>query len=64
MLNKICTMTAKSTPWWLVRRDNLLAKVPGQVTADGATNVYSLNRRAVMCQAKVALLQLNIFDKL
>jgi len=38
---------AKIAPWWLVRRDNFLAKVPGLVSADGATNVYSLNRRAV-----------------
>jgi len=39
---------AKIAPWWLVRRDNFSAKVPGLVSADGATNVYSLNRRAVM----------------
>jgi len=39
---------AKIAPWWLARRDNFLAKVPGLVTADGATNVYSLNRRAVI----------------
>jgi hypothetical protein len=39
---------AKIAPWWLARRDYFLAKVPGHVTADGATNVYSLNRRAVM----------------
>jgi hypothetical protein len=39
---------AKIAPWRLARQDNLLAKVPGHVTADGATNVYSLNRRAVM----------------
>jgi len=38
---------AKIAPWWLARRDNFSAKVPGLVTADGATNVYSLNRRAV-----------------
>jgi hypothetical protein len=38
---------AKIAPWWLVRRDNFLAKLPGLVSADGATNVYSLNRRAV-----------------
>jgi len=38
---------AKIAPWWLARRDNFLAKVPGLVSADGATNVYSLNRRAV-----------------
>jgi len=39
---------AKIAPWWLARRDNFSAKEPGPVTADGATNVYSLNRRAVM----------------
>jgi hypothetical protein len=38
---------AKIAPWWLVRRDNFSAKVPGLVSAGGATNVYSLNRRAV-----------------
>jgi hypothetical protein len=38
---------AKIAPWWLVRRDYFLAKVPRLVSADGATNVYSLNRRAV-----------------
>jgi hypothetical protein len=38
---------AKTAPWWLARRDNFSAKVPGLVSADGATNVYSLNRRAV-----------------
>jgi hypothetical protein len=39
---------AKIAPWWLARRDYFPAKVPGLVSADGATNVYSLNRRAVM----------------
>jgi hypothetical protein len=39
---------AKIAPWWLARRDYFLAKVQGLVSADGATNVYSLNRRAVM----------------
>jgi hypothetical protein len=38
---------AKIAPWWLARRDSFSAKAPGLVTADGATNVYSLNRRAV-----------------
>ena len=41
---------AKIAPWWLARRDYFLAKVPGLVSADGATNVYSLNRRAVICK--------------
>jgi hypothetical protein len=39
---------AKIAPWWLARRDSFSAKVPGLVSADGATNVYSLNRRAVI----------------
>jgi hypothetical protein len=39
---------AKIAPWWLARRDYFLAKLPGLVSADSATNVYSLNRRAVM----------------
>ena len=39
---------AKIAPWWLARRDYFLAKVPGLVSAASATNVYSLNRRAVM----------------
>ncbi len=38
---------AKIAPWWLARRDYFSAKVPGLVSADSATNVYSLNRRAV-----------------
>ena len=39
---------AKIAPWRLVRRDNSLAKAPGQVTGrTDAANVYSLNRRAV-----------------
>jgi hypothetical protein len=47
---------AKIAPWWLARRDYFLAKVPVPiaiwiVSADGATNVYSLNRRAVSIQA-------------
>ena len=41
---------AKIAPWRLVRRDNSLAKAPGQVTGrTDAANVYSLNRRAVSC---------------
>jgi hypothetical protein len=42
---------AKIAPWWLARRDYFLPKVPGLVSADGATNVYSLNRRAVSIYA-------------
>ena len=39
---------AKIAPCWLARRDSFSAKVRGLVSADGATNVYSLNRRAVI----------------
>jgi hypothetical protein len=43
---------AKITPWRLVRRDNSLAKAPGQVIGrTDAANVYSLNRRAVIKNA-------------
>jgi hypothetical protein len=43
----------KIAPWWLVRRDYFLAKVPGLLSADGATtNVYSLNRLAVSWHTK------------
>jgi hypothetical protein len=42
---------AKIAPWWLARRDYFLPKVPGLVSADGATNVYYLNRRAVRRQS-------------
>jgi hypothetical protein len=41
---------AKIAPWWLARRDYFLAKVQELVSMDGATNVYSLNRRAVSGQ--------------
>jgi hypothetical protein len=43
---------AKIAPWWLARRDYFSAKVPGLVSAGGATNVYSLNRRAVSGNAR------------
>jgi hypothetical protein len=43
---------AKIAPWWLARRDNFSAKVPGPVSAAGATNVYSLNRRAVIVHSR------------
>jgi len=42
---------AKIAPWWLARRDYFSAKVPGLVSAGCATNVYSLNRRAVIGNA-------------
>jgi hypothetical protein len=38
---------AKIAPWWLARRDSFLAKVPGLVSADGATNAYCPYQRAV-----------------
>jgi len=38
---------AKIAPWWLARRDNFSAKVPGLVSADGATNAYCPYQRAV-----------------
>jgi hypothetical protein len=38
---------AKIAPWCLARRESFQDKAPGLVSADGATNVYSLNRRAV-----------------
>jgi hypothetical protein len=44
-----CTWIGKNCAMVACRRDNFSAKVPGQVSADGATNVYSLNRRAVRC---------------
>jgi hypothetical protein len=47
---------AKIAPWWLARRDNFSAKVPGLVSADGATNVYSLNRRAVRLSKNLSCL--------
>ena len=31
---------AKIAPWWLVRRDSFLAKVPGLVTVGCATNAF------------------------
>jgi len=46
---------AKIAPWWLARRDYFLAKVPGLVSADGATNVYFLNRRAVELNRHMAV---------
>jgi hypothetical protein len=43
---------AKIAPWWLAHRDSFSAKAPGHITADGATNVYSLNRRAVIANVQ------------
>jgi hypothetical protein len=47
---------AKIAPWWLARRDNFLARVPGLVSADSATNVYSLNHRAVRLSKNLSFL--------
>jgi len=52
---------AKIAPWWLARRDSFSAKVPGLVSADGATNVYSLNRRAVMVNCWIICIINNSF---
>jgi hypothetical protein len=49
---------AKIAPWCLVRRDSFSAKAPGHVTADCATNVYSLNRRAVMFKPQCDLIEI------
>jgi len=46
---KTTAVKAKIALWWLARRDNFSAKVPGLVSADGATNIYYLNRRAITC---------------
>jgi hypothetical protein len=43
-IGKNCAMVA-------CRRDYFAAKEPGLESADSATNVYSLNRRAVSCKA-------------
>jgi hypothetical protein len=51
---------AKIAPWWLARRDSFSAKVPGLVSADGATNVYSLNRRAVRLSKNLLFLLITI----
>jgi hypothetical protein len=49
---KTSAVKAKIAPWCLARRDYFLAKVPGLVSADGATNVYSINRRAVSTNSR------------
>ncbi len=41
---------AKIAPWCLARRDSFSAKVPGLVSADGATNAYCPYQRAVSGQ--------------
>jgi len=38
---------AKIAPWWLARRDSFSAKVPGLLSADGATNAYCPYQRSV-----------------
>jgi len=44
-----CTRICKNCAMVACRRDNFVAKEPRLVSADCATNVYSLNRRAVSC---------------
>jgi hypothetical protein len=56
-----CTWIGKNCAMVACRRDNFSTKVPGYVSADGATNVYSLNRRAVSVN-KVNLYTLIISD--
>jgi hypothetical protein len=46
-LNEIGTWTAKIAPWWLAAGTSSRLKYRDQESADFATNVYSLNRRAV-----------------
>jgi hypothetical protein len=48
---------AKIAPWRLVRRDNSLAKAPGLESAVSATNVCSLNRRAVSGHCRPLIVQ-------
>jgi len=43
---KTCTRICKNCAMVACRRDNFVAKEPRLVSADCATNVYSLNRRA------------------
>jgi hypothetical protein len=50
---KNCTMVA-------CRRDNFVAKEPGPEPADCATNVYSLNRRAVRLSKNLPFLLITI----
>jgi hypothetical protein len=53
---------AKIAPLRLARRDNSLAKAPGQVTGRAdAANVYSLNRRAVMVNSNILCTLDNFF---
>ena len=47
-----CTRICKNCAMVACRRDNFVAKEPGLKSADCATNVYSLNRRAVSIQAR------------
>ncbi len=48
-----CTMMAKIAPWWLAAGTTIRLKYRDRESADCATNVYSLNRRAVRFQAEV-----------
>jgi hypothetical protein len=46
---------AKIAPWWLARRDNFSAKVPGLVTANCATNAFCSYPLAVISYAPKTL---------
>ena len=45
----------KIAPWWLARRDSFSAKVPGLVSADGATNAYCPYQPTVMVNSLAIL---------
>jgi len=45
-----CTKIAKIAPWWLAAGTTIRLKNRDRESADCATNVYSLNRRAVSTQ--------------
>jgi len=66
--NKICTMTAKSTPYLSCHRDSYLPKVPGLLRSaqDGrmaaSGNTTSLYCRAVMGKPMVQIDKISIGD--
>jgi hypothetical protein len=58
MLNKICAMTAKTTPWPLLHRDHFLAKETDPAGAASANTTYLYCRAvSVHCQHFITLLQ-------
>jgi hypothetical protein len=50
---------AKIAPWWLARRDSFSTKVPGLVSADGATNANCPYQRAVVCNIFYPMIDIN-----